>query len=51
MNYLFRKEEGRSKYVRYVRLLAEAVKDKPAAFGIETFNEPPSIDRPDMYKT
>mmetsp|Transcript_4606 Transcript_4606/g.8785 ORF Transcript_4606/g.8785 Transcript_4606/m.8785 type:complete len:348 (-) Transcript_4606:20-1063(-) len=51
MNFLFRKPEGRAKYVRYVRLLAEAVKGKPAAFGIETFNEPPSIDRPDMYET
>ena len=32
-------------------LLAEAVKQYPAAIGIELMNEPPSIERAAMYET
>ena len=39
------------RYARYMGLLAEAVKQYPAAIGIELMNEPPSIERAAMYET
>jgi len=51
VHYLFRNREGRAYYVRYIGLLAAAVRDYPAAFGIELMNEPPSIERDAMYAT
>ena len=36
---------------RYIGLLAEAVREYPAAIGIELMNEPPSIERAAMYHT
>lgn len=38
--YLFSKKEGRAYYIQFLRLLAGAVRDKPAAVAIELFNEP-----------
>lgn len=49
-NYLFR-GEGREYFQRYVGLLAQAVRDYPAAIGIELMNEPMSIDRIAMFRT
>jgi hypothetical protein len=38
--YLFSKKEGRAHYIEFLRLLAGAVRYKPAAVAIEVFNEP-----------
>ena len=51
VHYLFRNKVGRAYYTRYIGLLAAAVRDYPAAFGIELMNEPPSIERDAMYAT
>ena len=42
---------GRAAYARYVGLLAAAVVDRPAAIGIELFNEPMTIEREAMFAT
>ena len=50
--YLFHTIEGRTHYATYMGLLAKAVRDKPAAIGIELMNEPPVADlRIQMYET
>eukprot|EP00519_Triparma_laevis_P006704 CAMPEP_0182514210 /NCGR_PEP_ID=MMETSP1321-20130603/35332_1 /TAXON_ID=91990 /ORGANISM="Bolidomonas sp., Strain RCC1657" /LENGTH=381 /DNA_ID=CAMNT_0024721351 /DNA_START=220 /DNA_END=1365 /DNA_ORIENTATION=- len=49
MLYLFTK--GRDVFADFVGKIAQAVNDKPAAFGIELMNEPPAIERNLMYKT
>lgn len=43
-------DEGSEYYANYMRLLALAVKDKPAAFGIELMNEPIEVRRWDLYE-
>ena len=45
MDYILANEEGRAYFVRYWKLIAEAVKDHPSAFGAELMNEPFSIRR------
>ena len=42
---------GRASFVRYWKLLAEAVVDHPSAVGCELMNEPMSINRRGMYET
>ena len=49
MVHLVHTAEGRQAHVRYIRLLAEAVADEPAAAGIELMNEPPAADRAALY--
>ena len=49
MLYLF--THGRDVFADFAGKVAQAVHDKPAAFGIELMNEPPSIFRNLMYKT
>jgi len=51
MNYVINKGPGRDAFVRYWKLMAEAVKDHPSAFAFELMNEPMSINRRDMYDT
>eukprot|EP00747_Dinoflagellata_sp_TGD_P043861 gnl/TRDRNA2_/TRDRNA2_142929_c0_seq3.p1 gnl/TRDRNA2_/TRDRNA2_142929_c0~~gnl/TRDRNA2_/TRDRNA2_142929_c0_seq3.p1 ORF type:complete len:316 (-),score=43.99 gnl/TRDRNA2_/TRDRNA2_142929_c0_seq3:399-1346(-) len=46
-SYLF--NGGRKYYVRFLKLLAEAVKDKPAAVAIELFNEPLLIKLKEIF--
>jgi hypothetical protein len=41
---------GRQAYATYIGLLAEAVSEHPAAIGVELMNEPPTIDRANLYK-
>eukprot|EP00756_Hemistasia_phaeocysticola_P014544 Hpha_TRINITY_DN15343_c2_g1::TRINITY_DN15343_c2_g1_i3::g.88394::m.88394 len=51
MNYLLKPGEGRDLFVRYWRLMAEAVKDHPSASMFELMNEPMSIRRKWMFDT
>merc|ERR1719333_518164 len=51
MDYLLRPGEGRDYFVRYWRLIAEAVRDHPSAFAAELMNEPMSIRRKWMFDT
>lgn len=44
-------KNGRGYYARYMGLLAEAARNYPNVFGIETMNEPPSIERWSMFYT
>ncbi|CAE8603677.1 unnamed protein product, partial [Polarella glacialis] len=50
-NYLMTTKKGRSRYVTFLRLLASAVRSKPAAFAIELSNEPMSFHSHDMFAT
>ena len=50
LKYLF-SQEGGEYYANFMKLLAEAVDNYPAAIGIELMNEPPQInDRGSMYE-
>jgi hypothetical protein len=51
MNYAIMPGEGRDLFVRYWRLLAEAVKEHPSAFAAELMNEPMTIRRKWMFDT
>ena len=51
MDYVLRPGAGRDKFVRYWRLMAEAVASHPSAFAAELMNEPMSIRRRWMYDT
>jgi len=51
MNYIQKKGAGRDAFVKYMRLIAEAVVDHPSVFAIEPMNEPMSIKRGDMFDT
>jgi len=51
MDHMLRPGAGRDQFVRYWRLLAEAVKSHPSAFGAELMNEPMSIRRRWMFDT
>ena len=46
MKYLLSNPEGRAHYARYIGLLARAVKDYPAAIGIELMNVSPPTPFP-----
>ena len=46
MKYLLSNPEGRAHYARYIGLLARAVKDYPAAIGIELMNVSPPTSFP-----
>lgn len=48
MDYVVKEGPGRADFVRYWRLMAEAVKDHPSAFAFELMNEPMSLLR-DSY--
>ena len=41
--------KGRDDFVRFWRLMAEAVVDHPSAFGFELMNEPMTIHRTSMF--
>eukprot|EP00039_Didymoeca_costata_P033021 m.40313 g.40313 ORF g.40313 m.40313 type:complete len:453 (+) comp9652_c0_seq1:178-1536(+) len=51
MDYLVEEGPGRDAFVRYWRLMAEAVVNHPSAFAAELMNEPMSIRRRDMFDT
>lgn len=51
MRYILDAGEGRDAFLRFWRLVAEAVADHPSAFGFELMNEPMSIHRPSMFET
>jgi len=51
MNYILSPGEGRDAFVRYWRLMAEAVSSHPSAFAVESMNEPMSIRRRWMFDT
>ena len=45
MDYIIKPGPGRDAFVRYWRLMAEAVQGHPSAFAFELMNEPMSINR------
>lgn len=49
MSYAMNKGPGRDDFVRYWRLMAEAVVDHPSAFAAELMNEPMTIHRTAMF--
>ena len=51
MDYMLSEGPGRDAFVRYWRLMAEAVKYHPSAFACELLNEPMSIARRRMFDT
>lgn len=51
MDYMYKGGEGREDFVRYWRLMAEAVKDHPSAFAFELMNEPMTIRRKWHFET
>ena len=51
MDYLIYDGPGRQEFVRFWRLMAEAVKDHPSAFAAELTNEPMTIRRKHYYNT
>jgi hypothetical protein len=51
MSYMVEKGAGRTAFVRYWKLMAEAAADHPSAFAAELMNEPMSIKRKDMFDT
>ena len=51
MDYVMRNDEGRKDFVRFWRLMAEAVVDHPSAYAAELMNEPMSIWRKELYDT
>jgi len=51
MDYVLKEGPGRDDFVRFWRLMAEAVRDHPSAFAAELMNEPMSIWRRDMFET
>merc|ERR1712107_606995 len=51
MDYLLQPGDGRADFVRFWRLIADAVKDHPSAFAAELMNEPMSIRRKWMFET
>jgi len=51
MDYMLKPGAGRDAFVRYWRLMAEAVAGHPSAFGAELMNEPMSIRRRWMFDT
>ena len=51
MDYVLQPGQGRGDFVRFWRLVAEAVKGHPSAFAAELMNEPMSIRRRWMFDT
>ncbi|CAM9454424.1 unnamed protein product, partial [Ectocarpus fasciculatus] len=51
MDYLVLEGNGRDHFVRYWRLMAEAVVEHPSAFATELLNEPMTIRRGSMFDT
>eukprot|EP00966_Prymnesium_polylepis_P100510 2327587-Prymnesium_polylepis.1 len=51
MDYMINDGPGRTAFVRFWTLMADAIKQHPSAFAIEPMNEPMSINRRDMYDT
>ena len=51
MDYVFTAGPGRDLFVRFWRLVAEAVAHHPSAFAAELMNEPMSIKRDILYET
>ena len=51
MDFLVTDGEGRDAFVRFWRLMAEAVETHPSAFAAELMNEPMTIRRRDMFQT
>ena len=51
MDYVITDGPGRADFVRYWRLLAEAVAEHPSAFAAELMNEPLTIKRDKAYET
>jgi len=51
MDYMIQPGDGRDDFVRFWRLMAEAVKDHPSAFAAELTNEPMTIRRKWMFQT
>jgi len=51
MDYMINAGRGRDAFVRFWRLMAQAVAPHPSAFALEPMNEPMSINRRDMYET
>ena len=51
MDYLVEEGEGRDYFVRFWRLMAEAVADHPSAIAAELMNEPMTIRRREYYET
>ena len=45
MDYLIEEGPGRDDFVRFWRLMAEAVREHPSAFAAEWMNEPMTIRR------
>jgi hypothetical protein len=51
MTHMLKPGSGRDDFVRYWRLMAEAVRDHPSAVAAELINEPMSIERQLMFDT
>jgi len=51
MNYMIDEGQGRDDFIRYWKLMAEAVADHPSAFAAELMNEPMTLWRPWYMKT
>lgn len=51
MDYMVADGPGRQDFIRYWRLMAEAVTQHPSAFAAELMNEPMTIRRPEMFDT
>merc|ERR1719192_1289972 len=51
MNHMLKPGSGRDDFVRFWRLMAEAVRDHPSAFAAEWMNEPMTIRRKQAYNT
>ena len=51
MDYLVKAGPGRAEFVRFWRLMAEAVVDHPSAFAFELMNEPVTIRRKELFET
>ena len=49
MSYVMTEGPGRDAFVRYWKLIAQAVVDHPSAFAAELMNEPMSIHRRDLF--
>lgn len=51
MDYMIQEGDGRDAFVRYWRLMAEAVVEHPSAFAAELMNEPMTIRRREAFQT
>jgi len=51
MDAVVEEGKGRDDFVRFWKLMAEAVADHPSAFGFELMNEPMTLRRTSMFDT